>query len=192
MIIKLFLQSSDIFQTSLFFFLSLQRGLCVMKRISAIVIFCLTALCLKAQNVSVSKIYITGQEITKEHVIRREVTVKEGDILPVATLETHFRESKENLLNTSLFHYVDITYQELPTNQSDSLSNQTDVTSIEITVKVEERWYWWPFFEFKLEDKNTSSWFKHMDTDKITYNIGLKVYNLWGLGPKFEVGALLG
>ena len=116
----------------------------------------------------------------------RELTFSENTILPLSSFDSHLSDSKENLMNTSLFNYVYISYVE-DDNYADSLRQSSDIKYVIVRIVLEERWYWWPLFELHLEDKNTSSWFKHMKTDRITYEAGGKIYNIFGLGHKFEI-----
>ena len=167
-----------------------------------------------AQNIYISDIYITGNKITQDRIILRELPFKKGMTLTVRELDNEITQAKQNLLNASLFNYVTITYE--PAGSSlityrDSTPVQQDTCAVTnpnypsatstqaapdipngtaaytIMISVEERWYLWPLFDVKLEDRNLSSWVKKMDTKRITYDFGAKFDNVFGLGHKFEV-----
>ena len=133
-------------------------------------LFLIMEIGLFAQNKQVSEIRLMGNKRTKASVILREITVKEGDMLTDEQLADELTKSKDNLLNTSLFNYV-----YLETEQPEG-----DNTSVIVMLKVEERWYIWPIFEVKLEDRNMSAWLKDPSWEKITYTGGLAINNLRG------------
>jgi outer membrane protein assembly factor BamA len=171
-----------------------------------------------AQNIYISDIYISGNKLTRDKIILRELPFKRGMTLSQQELEDQIEKAKQNLLNISLFNYVTITYQPAGSNfitnpdststlknlpkETSSLQTKDSVsvsaapsdgaTSYTIMISVEERWYLWPLFDVKLEDRNLSSWVKKMDTKRITYDFGAKMDNLWGLGHKVTVQGSIG
>jgi hypothetical protein len=86
------------------------------------------------ESVQVGRIVITGNRITKPAIILRELLFREGDTLPRPVLEAALRRSRENLLNTSLFNFVDMALQ--------PDAGQPGVEHV--IVHVAERWYLWP------------------------------------------------
>ena len=57
----------------------------------------------------VSKINVTGNKVTKWSTMERELLFHEGDT--VCSLEA-IKQSRENLLNTSLFNFVDFDWSD--------------------------------------------------------------------------------
>lgn len=147
-------------------------------------VFLLSSLHLLAQEICISSISIKGNKQTRDDVILREVAFSVGDTLTVEELEMAIIESRQNLVNTSLFNYVTISRSES--------AEIGDRPHIDIEISVEERWYLWPLIDIKLEDRNLSSWLKKMDFDRITYTTGAIYSNMFGLSHKLSVKAMLG
>ena len=63
-----------------------------------------------SSKVCISNIYIKGNKITDSTVIFNEIPFNKGDSVDVASLSQIFNECKNNLLNLSLFNYVDVAY----------------------------------------------------------------------------------
>lgn len=139
-----------------------------------------------ATEYCITEISIFGNKRTKPPVILRELPFSAGDRLSGETLRKKLGTATENLYNASLFNYVNITYQ------TDSAAPGTAPTPCRIIVQVEERWYYWPLVNVKLEDRNMSSWMKNFDFSRITFDLGIKMDNVWGLGHKFAAGASFG
>lgn len=120
----------------------------------------------------INKIEITGNETSKEKVILKELTFKETDTLQGHILKLVIEESRINLLKTPLFNYVTITCKSISDNK------------VNILIKVEERWYIWPFFRIVRAEQNFSAWLQDMDFSKLNYSIGFQKYNFRGLNEK--------
>jgi outer membrane protein assembly factor BamA len=150
------------------------------------IVFCLSLLCLSYPGLSQDKelvigdIRISGNKKTKENIILRELTFRQGDSILSSKLESHLSRSKENLLNTSLFHYVTIS--------SHSESGDTS----EISIQLEERWYFWPALIFKYEDRNFSAWLKAKDLTKTKYGFSVDKFNFLGRRQNLRVSFLFG
>ena len=65
---------------------------------------------LKANNLVVYNIDLLGNKRTKEHIILRELTFKQGDTIAQNLLEKYLEQSKINLRNIELFNFIDIQY----------------------------------------------------------------------------------
>lgn len=122
-------------------------------------------------NCCISNIYITGNKITREQIILRELPFEQGDSVNINDLEGLMIDSRNNLLNLSLFNYVYVTKSADPGNAD----------NFDINIRVEERWYVWPMLSFVLEDRNLSNWLKEGDNNRVTIDLGLKAYNVLGL-----------
>jgi outer membrane protein assembly factor BamA len=104
----------------------------------------------------------SGNKITHENIMRREVVFKEGDTLGTAEIMSRIEQSKLNLLNTSLFNFVTIdTVKVLGT------------VAIDIQITVIERWYTWIGIIAELADRNFNIWWETRDLARV--NIGLRV-----------------
>jgi len=142
------------------------------RQLKCLFIATLCSLTLHAQpQYYVSDILISGNKITKEKIILRELYLQRGDSIQVSRLAYELTCSKENLDNLSLFNFVDVGYFVIP---------DTD-DQIVIEVHVEERWYYIPLVSIVPADRNTSSWIKNFDLARITFEAGAQLYNMWGL-----------
>jgi outer membrane protein assembly factor BamA len=116
-------------------------------------------------KVFINSITIIGNKKTKRDIILRELTFQEGDSVFQSGLAAEVQRSKENLLNTSLFNFVEVFYKQ-------------DVQ--EILVIVSERWYIWPLPIFELVDRNFNEWVKKKDFSRVNYGLYLSIYNFRG------------
>ena len=157
-----------------------------MKRI-ALCISLVFLICgyIKASDICISEIRISGNKQTKDFTILRELPFRTGDIMPEDKLIHQLQVATEHLNNTSLFNYVDIDY--IP----DSLERE-DCLSCIVIIRVEERWYYWPQVSLKLEDRNLSNWIHEKNFNRITIGWGLRVYNVFGMRHKFTVSHYFG
>ena len=144
-------------------------------------LICCTALHAQ-QQFYISDIQVVGNKTTKEKIILRELDVKKGDSVLVSRMKQVITHSMENLNNLPLFNYVEIDYEFLP-NSNDH---------IVLRVRVEERWYYFPLINVKLEDRNTSTWIKDFDMTRITFEFGAQIYNLLGLNHTLTSGVQMG
>lgn len=140
---------------------------------------------LLASDICIADIRISGNKITKDFTILRELPFRKGDIMPEDQLVPQLTVATEHLNNTSLFNYVYIDY--IP----DTL-NRADYISCIVTIRVEERWYYWPQISIKLEDRNLSSWLHEKDFSRTTIGWGLRVYNVFGMNHKITASHYFG
>ncbi len=150
------------------------------------IVFCLSLLYMSYPVLShdkefvINDIRISGNKKTKENIILRELTFRKGDSILTSRLENHISRSRENLLNTSLFNYVTIT------------SNRISGDTIEFSIRVEERWYFWPALIFKYADRNFSAWLKARDLTKTKYGFSVDKFNFLGKRQNLRVSFLFG
>ncbi len=83
-------------------------------------------------------------------------------------MEKHFQQSKENLLKTSLFNFVEI--------QSSIIDNQF----LNVTISVVERWYLWPIPIFEQASRNINTWIYEKDYNKVNYGFFIAQANFRG------------
>lgn len=105
----------------------------------------------------VSGIIITGNNITKEAIILKELCFAKGDSIPRNEIESLVKRSRENLLNTSLFNFVTI-YQ-----------NIEDSSNVQFVISVVERWYIWPAPIFEHADRNLGAFLHDPTWNRINY-----------------------
>ena len=116
---------------------------------------------LQYNDIIISEARISGNKLTKDHYILRELDFKLGDTLDVTenkrkprlklkrsavtdsselVLRMHY--SRENIINTKLFMTVDISLEHVKENK------------YRLVVDVSERHYWWLFPVIKLNAPN--------------------------------------
>lgn len=134
------------------------------------------------ENVIIRKISFTGNKITKERIIRRELLIKENDTIPIQELSELLQQSRKNLVNTSLFNFV--TY--------DSLEVEPGSNQLDISYKFIERWYIWPVPILELADRNFNEWLKKWDWSRLNYGMFLTWNNFRGRREKLVLYARFG
>lgn len=118
-------------------------------------------------KVIVGKISVSGDKITHKPIILRELEFSEGDELSEKELDKKILNSKQNLLNQSLFNFVYI----------DKKQNNNIV---DIEVRVIERWYIWPIPLIEYADRNINVWWKTKDFSRLNFGVDLRVENFRG------------
>jgi len=112
-----------------------------------------------SNNFIINKIILSGNKITKQQIIYRELLFHENDTIGKSKLKEILEQSRKNLLNTSLFNFVTI--------DTSSVSNDR----INVKIDVIERWYIWPMPYFKLNDRNFNVWWQTKDLEKVDYGL---------------------
>ena len=127
----------------------------------------------------IDKIIVTGNEKTKEFVVLRELPIKTGDTIVLQKIHSLLIEARNNLLKTSLFNFVTISYN-------------TIGNIISLQVLVEERWYLWPYPILEHADRNLSSWIENRDVRKINYGACFIKHNFRGRREILKIKTRLG
>ncbi|MFP4470726.1 MAG: hypothetical protein ACLFPE_08585 [Bacteroidales bacterium] len=124
------------------------------------------------QNVFIiDSIMLQGNKTTRRHIILRELTFKTGDTIPAFLLAKNFKNSRDNLLNTSLFNFVTVY---------DSVISSGHFIHLDVKIHFVERWYIWPFPILELSDRNFNTWWKEKDFGRLSYGLFLKKENVRG------------
>ena len=136
----------------------------------------------KSDTVQIDKIFIIGQKKTKEHIIRRELSLADGQLLSREELDRTIEEDNRKLVNTSLFLSVDINIVELSEEK------------VDIIIRVEERWYFFPIPIFQLADRNFTEWWVNQNADfsRVEWGLKLRHFNFRGRREILNVTAQFG
>lgn len=129
---------------------------------------------LKANNLVVYNIDLLGNKRTKEHIILRELTFKQGDTIAQNLLEKYLEQSKINLRNIELFNFIDIQY---------IIKNK----QLYITVIVEEQWYIIPYFYIHTAEGSFNTWLQTKQWNALTYGGKYRDRNFFGRKHLFAV-----
>ena len=103
--------------------------------------------------VIIRDISFSGNNITKERIIRRELLFNENDTIPINNISKIFKESRQNLVNTSLFNIVHI----------DSIPVENSPGQLDVKLSFVEQWYIWPVPILEFADRNVNEWLKKKD-----------------------------
>ncbi|MEQ8473734.1 MAG: BamA/TamA family outer membrane protein [Marinoscillum sp.] len=134
------------------------------------------------QFTQIKRIYIIGNDKTKEYIITRELSFKEGDSIPNSQLDKVVEQSRNNVYNTNLFSTVKLEKLEQDSN------------IVDIMIKLEERWYVWPSFVLKPIDRNFIDWWTNRDKDfsRVRFGPKLDIYNVRGRKESLRFIGLFG
>jgi len=130
-------------------------------------------------NLRIDGILLTGNKVTKDFIILRELPFSKGDTIPEEVFPDKLRLARENLNNLLLFNFIEIS----------PLRSADDSSLVTVIIQVEERWYIWPLIEVKLEERNLSTWLQSWDFTKITIEAGARIDNFLGLKHKLVIAA---
>lgn len=121
-----------------------------------------------SQSFMIDSIELHGNKRTKPVILFRELPFNIGDTVAIENLPVLLKKAKENLLNTSLFNFADID------------TFNTKFNSVSISIKVVERWYFWPIPIFEQASRNINTWFYEKDYDRINYGLFFAKVNFRG------------
>jgi len=135
---------------------------------------------LKAQDtlVIIGEIELTGNKVTKDPIIFREITFRVGDTIGENIFQQKLLESQQNLMNTSLFNFVEV---------NDTILRGNPVKIAHLEFEFLERWYIWPLPIFELAERNLSVWLQDMDFSRVNYGIFLDWDNFRGRRERLKV-----
>jgi len=110
----------------------------------------------------IQRIEVIGNKVTKYKIIIRELTFKECDLIDTASLSKEIKQSRLNLMNSTLFNFVAIHYV-------------LDRNEIFVYISVTERWYIWPAPILEIPDRNPNIWLQMRDITRLNYG----AYVMW-------------
>ena len=94
-------------------------------------------------------ILISGNKVTHEPVILRELVFSTGETVFKMELLPALQMSRDNLLKLAIFNFVQLNVKHLGNNL------------IDVTIDVIERWYIWPIPIVEYADRNFNSLLKN-------------------------------
>lgn len=121
-------------------------------------------------TIQIDKIFIIGYKKTKEKIIRRELSISDGQLLSRNELQEAIKADKRKLINTRLFLSVSINIIELSQEK------------VDVIIRVEERWYFFPIPIFNLADRNFTEWWVNQNADfsRVEWGLKLRHFNFRG------------
>jgi outer membrane protein assembly factor BamA len=135
-----------------------------------------------AAKKNIRNIIVSGNKITKNYLVLREIPFKINDSIAPKDFAAEFEQARQLIYNTTLFNEVKLTPRFV-----------TDF-DIDIFVEVKERWYIYPIPQFLLVDRNVNEWIKIHNANLNRVNYGLKFvnYNLSGRRDQLRISLLNG
>jgi len=135
-----------------------------------------------ARLLQVNRILIIGNNVTKDRIISRELSLKPGDTISTTRLASVLARDKNKIYNLRLFNTVTVRVLGLIANQ------------IDILVEVTERWYIFPSPIFELSDRNFNEWYQnyHHDFSRVNYGMRLLQQNFRGRNETLRLTAQFG
>ncbi len=132
--------------------------------------------------VTIDRIFIVGNRKTKERIIRRELDISEGAKLDRSRLDGMLESDRKKILNTRLFLTADIEVVDLSQDM------------VDVIIRVNERWYFFPVPIFSLADRNFTEWWVNQkrDLSRVEYGIKLKQFNFRGRNETVSLTAQFG
>ncbi|MEH0158081.1 BamA/TamA family outer membrane protein [Limibacter armeniacum] len=120
--------------------------------------------------VYIKDINLSGNQVTKDKIIYRELEMQPGVLLPKQDIDEFFKSERNKLINTDLFEEVNLSIEE---EGKDSLN---------VHIAVKERWYTWPIPILELADRNFNEWWNNRggDFSRLQYGIMFKRRNFRG------------
>jgi outer membrane protein assembly factor BamA len=130
----------------------------------------------------IESIEITGNNITKEKIILREIEFQPGDTIAAHILPEIIKQTSNNLMNMSIFHFVDIDYETI------SADEQGQFLRISIHIRCTERWYLWPIPYASFEERNVNDWLERRDLSRFSWGAALFLENFRGRKETLSLG----
>lgn len=119
-------------------------------------------------EVLVASLTFEGNKITRERILLREMTFRQGQTLSREKLNYHLERSKSNVWNLELFNFVEIDTCWYGRNE------------VDVVVRVTERWYVWPIPFVEFADRNLREWWEDKRWDRLDYGADIKWSNFRG------------
>jgi outer membrane protein assembly factor BamA len=131
---------------------------------------------------TIRKIIIQGNKKTKDYVIRRELTLKEGQSIDANKLDSLVLANRLQVFNLMIFNEVNF-----------NILNWTE-DSLDLVIKVYEKWTIIPFPVIKFADRNINEWWKlhNHDFKRLQYGLTVNWANFTGRNDLFRVSASFG
>ncbi len=132
--------------------------------------------------VTINRVLIIGNKVTRERIISRELSFKPGDTVSTKRIDARLLLDQRKIYNLRLFNTVTIQWLELNENQVDLL------------VEVDERWYTFPVPIFEISDRNFNEWWQNYGHDfrRVNYGLRLYQYNFRGRNETLRLTAQFG
>lgn len=116
-----------------------------------------------AETVTIRKIIIEGNKVTRRAVILREMSVREGMEAVVDSIPQLLNQNKLRLFNMALFNSIEMDIEKVTKTQ------------VDWRVRVTERWYILPSFTIQMADRNFNTWLVEENHDLRRVTLGMTI-----------------
>lgn len=125
---------------------------------------------------------IIGNERTQPYVFDRFIDLEPGQTIPLPELLPALDRNRKHLVRTALFTAVELAVTRVVED------------SIDIEIRVAERWYYFIYPYFQLADRNFNEWWTTFDRDINRTIFGATFYmnNIRGRDERLKIMALFG
>ena len=132
--------------------------------------------------ITIDRIFVIGNRITKQSIIERELSVAEGLTFPSYELTDLLKQDRQKLMNTRLFLDVDLHIVEIQPGQAD------------VIIRVAERWYTvpTPYLTVPSAIRNLNVFLDNPDWGLLTYGIKFTQFNFRGRNERLAAIAQFG
>ncbi|MDQ3279512.1 MAG: hypothetical protein M3Q06_14390 [Bacteroidota bacterium] len=125
---------------------------------------------------TIRDISVSGNKRTRKSTVLRELSFSKGEAYSLPEIIKKLEQSKRQLMNTTLFRTVEVTLRSLQDQDAD------------ITVAVEERWYFFPQPFVRVANGTFSQWNERgRKLEHLNYGIKLSQFNFSGRGDKMHL-----
>lgn len=105
-----------------------------------------------SSKLTIRRIFIEGNNVTRGKVILRELSIHAGDVVASDSIEALVQKNKLRLFNLQIFNEVN--------QRTERTGNELDWY-----INVKERWYIIPTFTVQFADRNFNTWWVKQDHD---------------------------
>lgn len=136
-----------------------------------------------SRSVRVRSVLLKGNYRTRDRIILREMTLRVGDTVRLADLPGRLAWDQRNITSTNLFVTVSLT------NEQPAPTDSTQLTLIDLTVTMKERWYFVAYPVFDIADRNLNEWWydRGHDFRRTIYGGRLSYKNVTGNNDRLQV-----
>jgi outer membrane protein assembly factor BamA len=125
--------------------------------------------------VTVGKVILSGNELTRPELIYRELMFAPGDSMTVKQLDNLMDRSRQNLLNTRIFNFVDIRTHYTSSHEAD------------IHIDFVERWLTWVVPLLELGERNLNEWIEKPSLAGLNYGMYAYLANMKGRNERMQL-----
>lgn len=132
--------------------------------------------------IKLRNVIVEGNKKTKSFVVTREMTIRANDSFPAKEMDQFLLQNRMNIFNLGLFNTVDVNIK------------NWEGDSLDLIIKVRERWVIIPLPIIKFADRNVAEWWKQYNHDfkRLQYGAQVNWRNFTGRNDVMQIGISFG